>query len=85
MTPPPSLSVLSGKEHYSLSRDRARDHKPCRHGLCNQAAVALKRGTEGAGGVVANRLLCLERLLCRLVWKSGLKNKVARPARSAGL
>lgn len=52
---PQSLSVLSGKENYSPSRERARDHRPCRLGLCNQAAVALSRGTEGGKQAFVSR------------------------------
>lgn len=54
--PPQSLSVLSGKENYSPSRERARDHRPCRLGLCNQAAaVALSRGAEGGKQAFVSR------------------------------
>lgn len=52
---PQSLSVLSGKENYSPSRERARDHRPCRLGLCNQAAVALSRGAEGGKQAFVSR------------------------------
>lgn len=55
MTPSQSLSVLSGKENYSPSRERARDHRPCRLGLCNQAAVALSRGAEGGKQAFVSR------------------------------
>lgn len=56
MTPrPQSLSVLSGKENYSPSRERARDHRPCGLGLCNQAAVALSRGAEGGKQAFVSR------------------------------
>lgn len=71
----PTLSILSGKEHHALSRECAGAHRPRLLGPWKQAA--LRHGGGMGGG--ADWLLFLERLLWRLVWKLGLKNKVARP------
>lgn len=73
--PPPILQFCLGRRTAVLPENVLETTGPVLLGCCRFEP----RGRRGA-----NRLLCLERLLLRLLWKLGLKNKVARPGQERG-
>lgn len=81
MTPAPNLfQFCLGRRITALPESVLETTGPVVLGCVTRLLSLWAEGLKGA-----NRLLCLERLLRRLLWKLGLKNKVASPARSTSL